>query len=73
MLHELKHIGIGEKGLKIENHDVEDFKDILYRYGLDWNGLDKDISDILAGGEDEQKPKQRRKKLQELATEPKAD
>jgi predicted metallopeptidase len=32
MLHELKHIGIGEKGLKLEDHDIEDFKDILKQY-----------------------------------------
>ncbi len=51
MLHELKHIGIGEKGFRIENHDVEDFKDILYRYGIDWNGYEQDVPDILAGGE----------------------
>lgn len=51
MLHELRHIGIGERGLRIENHDVEDFKDILVRYGINWNGLDEDVPDILAGGE----------------------
>lgn len=51
MLHELKHIGISERGLRIENHDIEDFADILIHYGLDWNGLDKDVPDILDGGD----------------------
>lgn len=52
MLHELKHIGIGEKGLRIDNHDVEDFRSILQQYGMDWNELDQDVPDILAGGDD---------------------
>lgn len=51
MLHELKHIGVGEKGLKLEDHDREDFRDILLRYGLDWNDLNQDVIDILAGGD----------------------
>ncbi|MEN6312786.1 MAG: putative metallopeptidase [Clostridiaceae bacterium] len=50
MLHELKHIGIGEKGLKLEEHDREDFADILKRYGIDWNCYDEEVPDIL--GED---------------------
>lgn len=50
MLHELKHIGIGLRGLKIIQHDVEDFRDILIKYGIDWNGFNNDsIPDILAG------------------------
>jgi hypothetical protein len=63
MLHELKHIGIGERGLKIENHDIEDFADILTAYGLDWNDIDKNIEDILAGGDSG-------KETQGLATKP---
>ncbi len=51
MLHELRHIGIGDRGLKIEPHDVEDFKDILLRFGMDWNGFNQDVPDILAGGD----------------------
>lgn len=47
MMHELKHIGIGLKGFKIENHDVEDFKDILIKYGFEWNGFSQDVPDIL--------------------------
>jgi hypothetical protein len=48
MLHELKHVGIGEKGLKLEEHNIEDFKDILKRYGIDWNCLDENVIDILS-------------------------
>jgi hypothetical protein len=50
MLHELKHIGIGEKGLRLEEHDKEDFANILERYGIRWNSLDMEVPDIL--GED---------------------
>jgi len=49
MLHELRHITLGEKGLKIRPHDIEDFKDILETYGLDWNEPGKDLPDILGG------------------------
>lgn len=49
MYHELRHIGVGEKGLKIELHDIEDFGNILQQYGLDWNSLDKEVPDILEG------------------------
>ncbi|MDF9845186.1 MULTISPECIES: putative metallopeptidase [unclassified Paenibacillus] len=49
MLHELRHITIGEKGLKIRPHDIEDFKDILEPYGLDWNEPGKELPDILGG------------------------
>jgi hypothetical protein len=55
MLHELKHIGVGEKGLKLEDHDSEDFKDILHRYGIDWNDLNQDVPDILLVGGDGEK------------------
>ena len=48
MLHELRHIGIGERGFRIENHDVEDFRDILDRFGIEWNGFDQEAPDILA-------------------------
>ena len=40
MLHELMHIGIDEDGNEeqfyIVGHDIEDFRDIIDRYGLDW-------------------------------------
>ncbi len=49
MFHELKHIGMGPKGLKISPHDIEDFSDILDKYGLDWNNFGKELPDILGG------------------------
>lgn len=50
MYHELRHIGIGEKGLKLVPHDIEDFSDILTKYGLDWNSHGKELPDILGSG-----------------------
>lgn len=47
MLHELKHIGIGDKGLKLEEHDIEDFTKILQNYGILWNGYGNEVIDIL--------------------------
>lgn len=50
LLHELKHIMLGEKGLTIRPHDIEDFESVLGRYGLNWNGFDnQEVPDILAG------------------------
>jgi hypothetical protein len=50
MLHELGHIEYGTRGWKLRPHDVEDFKQILRKYGLDWSTLDnRDVPDILAG------------------------
>ncbi len=49
MLHELRHITMGERGLKLRPHDIEDFKDILETYGLDWNEYGKKLPDILGG------------------------
>mgnify|MGYP006976753391 CR=1 FL=1 len=49
MFHELKHIGVGEKGYRIEPHDIEDFESILSRYGLNWSSANQDVPDILAG------------------------
>lgn len=51
MLHELRHIGIGERGFRIENHEVEDFRDILDRFGIEWNGFNQEVPDILAAVE----------------------
>lgn len=38
--HELLHVGLSEKGdgpvYQINPHDVEDFREIIDRYGLDW-------------------------------------
>ena len=40
LLHELLHVGIEEDGndakLYVEPHDVEDFNEVIDRYGLDW-------------------------------------
>jgi hypothetical protein len=47
-LHELKHIGVGEKGFKLEEHDTEDFAVILERYGIRWNDIDREVPDILS-------------------------
>ncbi|MHB8061269.1 MAG: putative metallopeptidase [Ruminiclostridium sp.] len=49
MLHELRHITMGDKGPKIRPHDIEDFSDILDKYGLDWNNFGKELPDILGG------------------------
>lgn len=49
MYHELKHIGMGPRGPKIVSHDIEDFSDILDKYGLDWNEYGKELPDILGG------------------------
>ncbi len=38
MEHELRHIGITENGeLVIEPHDIEDFRAIIDKFGLDWS------------------------------------
>lgn len=49
MLHELRHITVGKKGPKLKPHDIEDFSDILDKYGLDWNHYGKELPDILGG------------------------
>lgn len=42
MLHELLHVGVDEKNgepvYKIVPHDVEEFREIINRYGIDWAG-----------------------------------
>lgn len=47
MLHELKHIGIGQKGFVLNEHEIEDFHSILKQFGIDWNGYDEEVKDIL--------------------------
>lgn len=47
MKHELKHIGMNNKGVNINPHEIEDFKDILRDYGNDWNEVGKIVPDIL--------------------------
>jgi hypothetical protein len=49
MLHELKHIQINERELSVKPHDIEDFKDILEKYGNEWNEFNKEVPDILGG------------------------
>jgi predicted metallopeptidase len=53
MLHELQHIEMGDRGLKIREHDIQDFSNILYKHGINWNDWsddDVDIEDILEEG-----------------------
>lgn len=41
MEHELMHIGLDPSGhLYIEQHDIDDFRPIIDRYGLDWCATD---------------------------------
>lgn len=47
MLHELKHIGLNYKGYYLVPHDIEDFSDILSKYGLSWSQVNSDVPDIL--------------------------
>ena len=41
ILHELMHVGVlkdgNEESYFIRPHDIEDFRDIIDRYGLDWD------------------------------------
>ena len=36
MYHELRHVGFGDGTFTIIPHDVEDFRDVIDRWGLDW-------------------------------------
>jgi len=47
MLHELRHVGVDKAGFTLVPHDIEDFTDILTRYGLRWDELNQDVPDIL--------------------------
>jgi len=51
MLHELRHIQLTERGPSVRPHDIEDFKDILERYGNDWNSYGQQVPDILFDSE----------------------
>ncbi|HBS60872.1 MAG TPA: hypothetical protein DEA44_16620 [Firmicutes bacterium] len=70
MLHELKHIGVGPKGPRIEPHDIEEFETIITRYGLRWNAFRNDVADILAGGDSggEKEKEKTGRKRQKMAT-----
>lgn len=47
MWHELKHIGVGERGFVIEPHDIEDFYAIIDIHGTKWDELGVDVINIL--------------------------
>lgn len=49
MYHELRHIGIGERGLKIVPHNIDDFSSILTKFGMDWDEPGEELPDILGG------------------------
>lgn len=72
MLHELKHVGIGPRGPRVEPHDIEDFQSILEKYGLRWNAFGNDVPNILAGGGDGEETKKGKQKTgrkrQKMAT-----
>lgn len=52
--HELLHIGMNEKNgtltYVVEPHDIEDFREIVDRFGLDWARPGARIPDITKGG-----------------------
>ena len=39
IFHELLHVGIEEDKFVIRPHDLEDFKAIVQRYGIDWSDV----------------------------------
>lgn len=45
LLHELLHVGIEKDGneevYSVRPHDVEDFREIIERYGMDWGDYDE--------------------------------
>ena len=45
--HELKHIGVGDRGFIVEPHDVEDFYTIVDSYGTRWGEFGARVADIL--------------------------
>lgn len=48
--HELKHIKMGDRGLTVAPHDVEEFDAIIESCGLHWDGMDAgDLPDICGG------------------------
>lgn len=47
MLHELQHIEMGDKGLKIREHDIQDFNNILHQFGINWESSDDVQPDIF--------------------------
>ena len=61
MLHEMKHVGIGYKKngrmvIYLNSHDVQDFSDIITKYGINWieniKSITASINDFQNGEED---------------------
>lgn len=51
MYHELRHIEVGTKGYKVRQHEVEDFRNILELYGINWMDFNNEtVPDILGSG-----------------------
>jgi DNA-binding Lrp family transcriptional regulator len=46
--HELKHIGIGDRGFMVNPHEIEDFLSITDAHGTRWNHYGQEVIDILA-------------------------
>ena len=42
MWHELRHIGIGDKGFRVMPHEIEDFFSIIDRHGAHWCDFNND-------------------------------
>lgn len=62
IFHELLHVGIeeknGEEQYSVRPHDIEDFRTIIDRYGIDWNipeweALEDGYEEDGAGGEED--------------------
>lgn len=53
MMHELQHIGLGPKGIKINEHDVKDFSNLITAHGINWADYDEQVADILRGDSNE--------------------
>lgn len=47
MWHELKHIGVGDRGFIISPHEVEDFYSIIDEHSTRWSELGAEVADIL--------------------------
>lgn len=43
--HELKHIKLGDRGLTLAPHDVEEFDEIILQHGVHWEGYDTTTDD----------------------------
>lgn len=52
IFHELKHIGVGPRGLRLEEHDFEEFISVAEKFGIHWDS-DDNLPSIWEVGEDE--------------------